>query len=217
MKRTNIISFVFLTLFLLIIITNCANTRKNNFSFNNTLSIFMINNEDESFFCIPVQYTGDYHIGKFEFNNGSVLIGDYEIQLNRNDINIYIYLKEAADEDGSADSGFIQIYSEEKGNILLSIMDEPLIAASEENNVKLNHYYIFIEKFLNEDDMKKINNEYKKGNIYSCLNIEYDLVMDNEEQNGNGILDDFELYNGIAIDPVWFPPNFNFFKAKYLK
>ena len=31
------------------------------------------------------------------------------------------------------------------------------------------------------------------------------------------MLDDFELYDGPAIDPAWFPPNLNFFKAKYLQ
>ena len=217
MKRINRIYPVFLTLLMIVIITNCSSAHRNNLSFKNTLSIFMINNNDESFFCIPVQYTGDYHIGRFDFNSGSVLIGNYEIQLERDDINIYIYLKEDADEDGSADSGFNQIYSEEKGNILFSLMDEPLTVTADEDNGKLNHYYIFIEKILNKNDMKKINSEYKKGNINSLLSIEYDLVMNNEKQNGNGMIDDFELYEGIAIDPVWFPPNLNFFKAKYLK
>jgi len=217
MKRTNIVCLLFLTLIMIVITTNCTNIRLNNFSFRNTLSIFIINNEKESFLCIPVQYMGDYHIGEFEFSAGSVLIGDYEIQLNRDDINIYIYLKEEADEDGSADSGFKQIYSEENGNILLSKMNEPLTVTPEEFDGKINHYYIFIEKFLNKNDIKKINTEYKKGNIKSLLSIKYDLVMDNEAQNGNGMIDDFELYEGIAIDPVWFPPNLNFFKAKYLK
>ena len=45
----------------------------------------------------------------------------------------------------------------------------------------------------------------------------YDIVIDNEEQNGSGMLDDFELYDGPALDPAWFPPNLNFFKAKYLQ
>ena len=202
---------------MLVIITNCSNTRKYNFSFKNTLSIFMINNENESFFSIPLQYTGDYHIGKFDFNSGAVLIGNYEIQLKRDDLKIYIYLKEEANEDGSADSGFKQIYSEERGNIILSIMDEPLTLTPGENENNINHYYIFIEKILNKDDIKKINHEYKKGNIKSLLRIEYDLVMNNEEQNGNGMIDDFELYDGIAIDPAWFPPNLNFFKTKYMK
>ena len=216
MKRTNIICPIFLTFFMLVITVNCANAHKYNFSLKNTLAIFMINNEKESFFCVPVQYTGDYHIGKFEFSGGSIFIGDYEIQLKRDDVNIYIYLKEAADEDGSADSGFIQVYSEEKGNILFSSMNEPLTAASEEDDIKFNHYYIFIEKILNKNDTKKIEGEYKKGNTVSRFNIKYNLDINNESQNGNGMLDDFELYDGIAIDPVWYPPNLNFFKTKYI-
>ena len=65
--------------------------------------------------------------------------------------------------------------------------------------------------------MKNIINEYEKGNVYSKLDIWYDITIDNEEQNGNGMLDDFELYDGPAIDTAWFPENLNFFKAKYLQ
>jgi len=201
---------------MLIIAANCTNTRKYNFSFNDTLSIFMINNEEESFFCIPVQYMGDYHIGKFELNGGSVLIGDYEIQLKRDNLNINIYLNEAADEDGGGDSGFKQIYSEVNGNILLSTMNQPLTVTAKEDGT-LNHYYIFIEKHLDKEDINKIINEYKKGNIDSRFIIEFDLDINDESQNGSGILDDFKLYDGIAIDPAWYPPNLNFFKTKYLK
>jgi hypothetical protein len=53
--------------------------------------------------------------------------------------------------------------------------------------------------------------------VYSKFAIEYDITFDNEPQDGSGLLDDFELYNGLAIDPVWFPGNLNFFKAKYMK
>jgi len=217
MKRIKFICLLFLTVFTLVIFTNCVNAQTYNFSFKNTLSIFMINSENESFFCIPVQYMGDYHISRFEFNDGSVSIGDYEIQLKRDDINIYIYLNEESDENGSADTGFKLVYSEEKGNVLLSTMNEPLTVTHGEDDEKLDHYYIFIEKFLNKDDIKKINSEYKKGNVNSRMIIEYDLDINNETQNGSGMMDDFELYDGIAVDPVWFPPNLNFFKVKYLK
>ena len=82
---------------------------------------------------------------------------------------------------------------------------------------KVNHYYIFIEKHLTDNEFKKIINEYEKGNVYSKLSIWYDITIDNEEESGSGMLDDFELYDGPAIDPAWFPSNLNFFKAKYLQ
>jgi len=158
---------------------------------------------------------GDYQIEKFEFNNGNILIGDYEILLKRDEINISVYLNEASDLDGSSDSEFNLVYSEENGKISTSKMGEPL-TIKHDSDENLNHYYIFIEKYLTDAEYKKIINEYKKGNVYSKLSIWYDMNINNEEQNGNGMLDDFELYDGPAIDPVWFPPNLNFFKARYL-
>jgi hypothetical protein len=158
---------------------------------------------------------GDYQIEKFEFNNGDITIGDYEIVLKRDEINISVYLNEASDSDGSSDSEFNLIYLEENGKISISKMGEPLTKKHGSDEM-LNHYYIFIEKYLTDVELKEIINEYKKRNVYSKLSIWYDMIINDEEQNGNGMLDDFELYNGPAINPIWFPPNLNFFKAKYL-
>jgi hypothetical protein len=202
-------------LFVAIIFSNCASARHYDFSLKNTLSIFLLNNGKAHYFCIPVQYMGDYQIEKFEFSNGNITIGDYEIVLQRDDINISVYLSEAADLDGSSDGEFNLIYSEENGKISISKMGEPL-AIKHDSDEKLNHYYIFIEKYVTDAEYKKIINEYEKGNVYSKLSIWYDMSINNEEQNGNGMLDDFELYDGPAIDPAWFPPNLNFFKARYL-
>jgi hypothetical protein len=159
---------------------------------------------------------GNYQIDKFEFVNGYILIGDYEILLKRDEIKITVYLNEAADLDGNSDVGFNLIYSEENGRILLSKMNEHL-TINQESIDKFNHYYIFIEKYLNDDNVKKIIGEYKKNNIFSKFGIEYDINIDNELQAGSGLLDDFELYDGLAIDPIWFPPNLNYFKARYLQ
>ena len=222
-------SFLTCVLILLVIFVfqNCATVRnaetrrtaadKYNFSLKNTLSIFMLHSDEGSVFCIPVQYMGDYHIGKFDYNSGYVQIGDYEILLKRDEINISVFLNEAAADDGNSDSGFNLVYLEEKGKITLSKMSEPLTVKPKEDDGKYNHYYIFIEKFLKNDEVKKINSEYEKGNVYSRLSIEYDLIIDNEPQDGNGMMDDFELYDGIAADSAWFPPNLNFFKARYLR
>jgi len=158
---------------------------------------------------------GDYQIQRFEFNTGHIAIGDYVLILKREEVIISVYLNEDTDEDGSSDDEFNLIYSEENGGITVSKMNEPL-ALKSESDERLNHYYIFIEKYLTDNEMKKITDEYKKGNVHSNLDIWYDMTIDNEIQNGNGMLDDFELYDGPAIDPSWFPPNLNFFKAKYL-
>ena len=208
--------FCIMGLFAAIIFSNCTAKRQYDFSLKNTLSIFMLNNEKDHYFCIPVQYMGDYQIEKFEFNSGNIQIGDYEILLKRDEINISVYINEASDPDGNSDGNFNLIYLEENGRISTSKMAEPL-TIKHESDEKMNHYYIFIEKYLTDKEMKNIIGEYEKGNVYSKLSIWYDMTIDNEEQNGSGMLDDFELYNGPAIDPVWFPVNLNFFKAKYLQ
>jgi len=203
-------------LFTAVVFSSCASARHYDFTLKNTLSIFLLNDEKDHFFCIPVQYVGDYQIERFEFINGNIQIGDYDILLKRNEINIYVYLNENADDPWALDGEFNLIYSEENGRVSVSKMAEPLapkIAADE----KMNHYYIFIEKYLTDNEMKNIANEYESEKVYSRLAIWYDLTVDNEIQNGNGMLDDFELYDGPAMDTVWLPPNLDFFKAKYLQ
>ena len=213
-RKINTCQYIF-GIFFSIIFTNCTTARHYDFSLNNTLSIFLLNNGKEYYFCIPVQYVGDYQIGKFEFNSGDIIIGDYDIPLKRNELNIYVYLDENADVFGNSDGEFNLIYSEENGKILVSEMGEPL-AKKNVSDETMNHYYIFIEKYLNNNDIKKITNEYEKGNVYSKLSIWYDMTVDNELQAGNGMLDDFELHDGPALDPAWFPQNLDFFKDKYL-
>jgi len=208
-------------LFAAIALSNCAAARKNdfskyNFSLKDTLSIFLLNNEKGYSFCIPVQYMGDYQISGFEFDNGNILIGDYDIPLKRDELKISVYLNEKADENGSIADEFNLIYLEEKGKVLVSKMAEPLAVKNESDNTT-NHYYILIEKTLTDDEMENIINEYEKQHVNSRVSVWYDITIDNEKQNGSGILDDFELYNGLAIDPAMFPVNLNFFKARYLQ
>jgi len=210
-----------MSFFATVVLSNCAAARGNdfsqyNFSLKDTLSIFMLNNEKDYFFCMPVQYIGDYQISGFEFTNGNILIGDYDVSLKRDEVNIIVYLNEKADENGSTTGEFNLIYQEEKGRVLVSKMAEPLAIKNESDHM-MNHYYIFIEKHLTEDEMKNIINEYEKRHVYSRMSVWYDMSIDNEKQNGSGMLDNFELYNGLALDSAMFPDNLNFFKTKYLK
>jgi hypothetical protein len=200
----------------IIIFSNCSITHHYDFSLKNTLSIFLLNNEKGYYFCIPIQYVGDYQIENFNFNSGYVLIGDYEISLKKDEINVFVYLDEATDEFENSDGEFNLVYFEKNSRIISSKMDEPLTIKHEPDE-RMNYYYIFIERFLNNDEVKKMANEYEKGNVYSHLNIEYDITIDNEQQTGSGIRDDFELHDGFALDPAWFPPNLNFFKSRYLQ
>jgi len=200
-------------------LTACAKTRQNNFSqYNlstaNTLSIYLLNNENGYFFCIPIQYMGDYQLARFRFDHGNILIGDYDIFLKNNNIDISVYLNEKADEEGSGIEGFNLVYQEKKGRVDVSKMSEPL--AGKNDLGYFNHYYIFIEKYLTKSEMKNIIKRYKQEKVNSKMEVWYDLIIDNEEQNDSGILDEFELYDGIAINPAFFPLNLNFFKAKYL-
>ena len=210
-----------MSIFVAITFLNCTTKRQNdfskyNFSLKNTLSIFLLNNENGYYFCIPVQYIGDYQIASFEFNNGNILIGNYDILLKRDEVNISIYLNETANEDGNMIGEFNLIYLEENGRVLVSKIAEPLAMKIESDNM-MNHYYIFIEKYITYNEREKIINEYEKGNVYSQFSIWYDITIDNKEQNGSGLSDVFELYDGLAIDPSWFPPNLDFFKARCLQ
>ena len=81
----------------------------------------------------------------------------------------------------------------------------------------MNQYNIFIEKYLTDNEMKNITNEYERGNVYSNFSIWYDITIDNEEQNGSGMLDDFELYSGPVNEYIWLLPHFELFRAKYLQ
>jgi len=207
-------------LFVALSFSNCATIRQKdfsqyNFTLKDTVSIFLIDNKKAPYFCIPVQYMGDYQIARFEFDKGDILIGDYEILLKRDEVNISVYLNEAADEDGGGIEGFNLVYLENNGKVSVSKMAEPL-AAKKESDYQ-NHYYIFIEKHLTNKEMKNIVSEYEKGNVNSQMSIWYDLTIDGEEQNGSGMLDNFELYDGPAIDLAGVFPNLNFFRAKYPK
>ena len=206
MKRKNNIHLCTIWFFFAIIFSNCANNLKYEFICQNTLSIFLQNNGKDYYFNIPIQYIGDYKIESFEFVNGHILIGDYKISLKRDNIKISIYYNEDADDiqtivdfvnnkndmDSIAEyfkidayGLFKLIYLEENGRISISKKQEY------DNN--MNQYNIYIEKVLNKDEIKNIVNEYKKGNVNSQLEIWYDIIIDNEQQRGSGIIDNFEI------------------------
>ena len=80
--------FYILILSIPIIFTNCTTTKHSdfslyNFSFKNTLSAFLLNNDNCFFICIPLQYIGNYQISCFEFDNGNIQIGDFNISLDK--------------------------------------------------------------------------------------------------------------------------------------
>jgi len=213
-----------------IVFSNCATTRQDDspqndppqnelpqyhFSLRDTLAIFLLQNEKDFYFCIPVQYIGDYHISSFKFTNGNITIGDNDIVLKRDDLSIVVYLNESADKKGNTVGDFNLIYQEKNGEVLVSKLAEPLTMKNKPEFL-MNRYDIFIERYLTDNEMKNIINKYEKGNVYSKMSIWYDLVIDNEKQNGKGLLDDFELYNGPGIDRDWFPSSLKFFTDKYL-
>jgi len=213
MKKNKI--FCIFCLVFIIVLSGCLTARKYNLSLADTVSIFLLNKEKGSFFCIPVQYMGDYHIGGFDFKKGLIEIGGYRIPLNSKNVNIFVYLNEETDEAGSLDTGFNLVYQEEKGRILVSKMNEPLTVKQIEDDGKFAHYYIFIEKFLGSNEIKRINSEFEKGNVSSRLEIWYDIIIDNELQSGSGMLDNFQLSDKPS-EAAYFFPNLNFFRAKYL-
>jgi hypothetical protein len=215
MNRIKKSLLVIIDLFIIALFSACKTIPQYHFTLNNTLAIFLLENKKGNYFCIPVQYMGDYHISNFVFVNGFITVGNYEILLNRDDLKITVYLNETADLGGSLVDGFTLIYEEENSRIMLSKIGDPLSLDTEPTG-KYRHYYIFIEKSISGNDMKNMAAQYKNGGAYSRFGIEYDITIDGKLQRGSGLLDNFELYKGPAIDPVWLPPNLNYFKAKYL-
>jgi hypothetical protein len=210
-------------IFAVSVLSNCITTRNYNLSLENTLSIFLLNNskyEKDYYFCIPMQYIGDYQITSFEFDNGFILIGDYKILLKRDNINIDVFVNESSDENGNTDGLHNIVYSERNGKIFISKMNEPLTKNHEDDNM-FNQYNIIIENILSNNEMTKIINEYKTKNTYSSFYIGYTITIDNE-QTECGYADDFELHNASVHEPQipnsdWFPPNLEFFRTKVLQ
>ena len=220
MKNKTSFFLITLALFLTSSFTNCATTQNKNFSqynftLNNTLSIFLLSNEKGYYFCIPVQYIGDFQINRFDFIHGNVQIGGYDISLKRDNVNIYVYLNETADENGIAVGDYNLIYMEENGRELISKIADPL-GIKNDPEYMMNKYDIFIERYLTENEMKNIIDEYDRKNTASNMSIWFDLTIDNEEQNGSGMLDVFELHSGSVNEYVWVFPHFEFFRDKYL-
>jgi hypothetical protein len=115
------------------------------------------------------------------------MIGDYEILLNRDDVNINVFEKIPCDEEGNTNG----------------------------SDLIFNQYNIFIEKHLNNDEIKNITGEYEKGKTDSKFHLEYTITIDNEQMEC-GYSDDFELDDG-PLQTDGFPPNLEFFRGKVLE
>ena len=175
-----------------LVFANCASNY--NFICYNTLSIFFNRDGNDCYLNLPVQYIGDYQIETFDFLRGNILIGDYNILLERDNLKISILLNTASDIYGNIEGTFDLVYLEEYGNITISKMNEPIIKSEADST--MNMYNINIERKLNENEIKKLIKEYRKGNTGSHFSITYEAVIDNDF-GIFGIYDDFELRNAF--------------------
>jgi len=199
MERKNSLYLCVIGIFTALIFSNCENAKKYDFMCQNTMSIDILNNGKNYYFSIPVQYIGDYQIENFDFKNGYVLIGDYKILLEKENVKINVLLNKQSDENGNTEGAFDTVYLEENGKILISKMDEPVIKT---DNV-MNQYNINIERILNYDEIENIINEhknlnntnynYREGNTNSKINIEYKLTTDIDGEFETGMFDFFQF------------------------
>lgn len=195
------INRLFLSVFLAaLFLCACKPPPQYDFVCQNTMSISILYNGKNHYFSIPVQYVGDYQIESFNFLRGYVLIGNYNIPLERNNIKINISLNKAADPDTfKAKGDFEPVYSEDKGKITTSKLDAPII--KDETDKSLNLYNIDIERILTKAEIKKIIKEYenlktidykyREGNTNSKINIEYKIKINDEFEAG--MFDYFEF------------------------
>jgi len=183
------------------ILSACKQPPHYDFICQNTMSISILSNGKNHYFSIPVQYVGDYQIESFNFLSGYVLIGDYKIPLERENIKINILLNKSANEDGKTKGDFEPVYSADKGKITISKLDEPII--KDETDKTLNLYNIDIERMLTKTEIKNIINEYENlknidykwrtGNTNSKINIEYKIKTNIDGEFETGMFDYFEF------------------------
>jgi hypothetical protein len=156
------------------------------------MSISILYSGKNHYFSIPVQYIGDYQIETFNFLNGYVLIGDYKILLEKENVKIDILLNKSADEYFRPKGDFEPVYLEDKGKVIISKLGEPIIKS--ETDKTMNLYNINIERILSKDEIKNIINEYdnlenvdykwREGQTNSKIGIEYKITIDEEFESG---------------------------------
>lgn len=202
MKRKIRFYHCILVLFAALVFSNCATNKSDsgassqnneidyNFICEDTLSIFIHKDESDYIFNIPVQYIGYYQIETFDFSYGSIMIGEYNILLGRENTKISIMLNTSSDVYGKTSGIFDLVYLEEYGNVTISKIKEPIKKSRTDKT--MNQYNINIERRLNEDELANLIKEYQKGNTYSNFTIKYEAKIDNEAGEF-GIYDGFEL------------------------
>jgi len=130
--------FFLLAFFAAFFFSACKPSPHYDFICKNTMSISILYNGKNHYFSIPVQYVGDYQIESFNFLRGYVLIGNYNIPLERNNIKINISLNKAADPDTfKAKGDFEPVYSEYKGKIITSKLAEPITKGETDKTMNL--------------------------------------------------------------------------------
>jgi len=192
--------FFLLALLAAFFLSACKPSPHYDFICKNTMSISILYNGKNHYFSIPVQYIGYYQIETFDFLKGYVLIGNYNIPLERNNIKINISLNKSADANTfKAKGDFEPVYLEDKGKIITSKLAEPITKG--ETDKTMNLYNIDIERILSKDEIKNIINEYdnlenidykwREGQTNSKIGIEYKITIDDEFESG--MYDHFEF------------------------
>jgi hypothetical protein len=165
------------------------------------MSISILSGGKNHYFSIPVQYVGDYQIEYFEFTSGYILIGNYKILLEKENVKIEILLNKTANEDGKARGNFTPVYSQKKGKTKLSRLDDPII--KEERDKTFNLYNIDIERILTKEEveniikekenLKSINYGYRTGSTNSKISIDYKIKTNIDGEFETGMFDYFEF------------------------
>jgi hypothetical protein len=118
-------------------------------------------------FRVSFNYDSNYQIDNIEFDYGFIIIGDYMYVLERDDIEIGVFI------DG------LRFFSSSKDDMALSKMREPIILESD-SNTQIFQYSFYFNKTFNNDEIAEIVNRYSKENNYLKVYVKYNLYINNE-------------------------------------
>jgi len=192
MYYKNMIKNIIMYCFIIVIFSNCTTWETYNFRFNNPNEtifnrtipdpfISLIKSGDNDYF-ISITHNKDTlsQIEKFEFIEGSIKIGDYEIKLNKEETDIFIDVNRM----------FNRVYYVISGVEYISKLSDSI--EMENNSQYINYTFGFTKRNITQEEINIIISEYKRGNKKTTLYLRYSININNE-LNINEVINEYNI------------------------